>query len=70
MSSRRSLEVRKPQVLRSLTMSKGSPGACSACRANMNYFILHVMYYVCTCRILLIDGDRLHGSTLPYIILD
>jgi hypothetical protein len=32
-------------------------------------FILHVMYCACMCRVLLIDGDRLDGSTLPYIIL-
>jgi hypothetical protein len=64
--------VHKPQVLRSLTLSKASPGAYSARRSNMNcvIFILHVMYCAFTCRVLLIDGDRLYGSTLPHIILD
>jgi hypothetical protein len=64
-SSRRLLKVRKAQVLRTLT----SPGACSVRRSNMNCFFLHVMYCVFTCRVLLIDGDRLCGSTLAYIIL-
>jgi hypothetical protein len=36
---------------------------------NCHEVILHVMYCACTCRVLLIDGDRLHGITLPYIIL-
>jgi hypothetical protein len=58
-----------------LNLEQGCPSACSARGANMNYFILfyfilYVMYCACTCRILLIDGDRLHGSTLSYIILD
>jgi hypothetical protein len=38
--------VNKPQVLRSLTLSKASPGAYSAYRSNMIYFtlfLLHVM---------------------------
>jgi hypothetical protein len=28
-----------------------------------------LMYCACTYRVLLIDGDMLHGSTLPHIIL-
>jgi hypothetical protein len=63
-------EVRKPQVLRSLTLSKVSPGAYSACRCNMSCCILFACDVLhITCRILLIDGDRLHGSTLPYTII-
>jgi hypothetical protein len=70
MSGKRFPEVHKPQVLKSFTLSKASRGACSACRSNMGCFILfaynilHIM-----CRVLLIDGDRLHCSTFPYIIL-
>jgi hypothetical protein len=47
MLSRRFLEVHKPQVLRSLTLSKASPGAYSTYGSNKTsfYFILlHVMY--------------------------
>jgi hypothetical protein len=71
-SSRRFLEVHEPHVLRSLTLSKASSGAYSAYRSNMigfTLFLLHVMYLCITCRVLLIDGDRLHGSTLSYINL-
>jgi hypothetical protein len=66
--------VHKRHVLRSVTWlwSKAIPGAYSSCGFNMTcllYFIacdvLCIMY-----RILLIDGDRLYGSTLPYTILD
>jgi hypothetical protein len=65
-------EVHKPQVLRSLTLSKASPDAYSAYRFNMicfTLFLLHAMYSCITCRVLLIDDDRVHGSTLPYINL-
>jgi hypothetical protein len=75
MSSRRSLEVHKPQVLRSVTRrwSKASPSTYSPYRRiNMTcfaYIQLHVIY--CALRIgFLNDSDRLHGSTLPYTILD
>jgi hypothetical protein len=33
-------EVHKPQVLRSLTLSKASPNAYSSYRSNMIYFTL------------------------------
>jgi hypothetical protein len=55
-----------------LNPEQGKPGACSAYRSNMvcfTLFLLHVMYLCITCRVLLIDHDRLHGSTLPYINL-
>jgi hypothetical protein len=39
-SSRRFPEVHKPQVLRSLTPSKESPGAYNAYRSKMIYFTL------------------------------
>jgi hypothetical protein len=71
-SSKRFPEVHKPQVLRSLSLSKASPSAYSAYKSNMTYFtlfLLHVMYLCITCRVLLIDDDRLHGSTLPYFNL-
>jgi hypothetical protein len=71
-SSRRFPEVHKPEVLRNLTLSKVSPGAYGAYRSNMicfTLFILHVMDVCVTCRVLLIDDDRLHGSTLPCINL-
>jgi hypothetical protein len=56
----------------SLTLSKASPGAYSAYRFNMigfTLFLLHVLYLCITCRVLLIDDDRLYGSALPYINL-
>jgi hypothetical protein len=71
-SSRRFLEVHKPRVLRSLTLSNVGLGACSAYRSNMicfTLFLLHVMYLGIMWRVLLIDDDRLHSSTLPYINL-
>jgi hypothetical protein len=71
-SSKRFLVVHKPHVLRSLSLSKASLGAYSAYRSNMtcfNLFLLNVMYLCITCRDLLIDDDRLHGSTLPYFNL-
>jgi hypothetical protein len=52
-------------------LSKAGPGAYSTYRMHFEscfIFILHVMYYAL--RIwFLDDDDRLHGSTLPYIIL-
>jgi hypothetical protein len=69
-SSRWFPEVHKPHVLRSITLSKASLSAYSAYRSNMTCFILfllHVMYLCIMCRVLLIDDDRLHGSTLPCI---
>jgi hypothetical protein len=51
---------------------QGKPGAYRAYRSNMTYFILfllHVMYLYITYRVLLIDDDRLLGSTLLYINL-
>jgi hypothetical protein len=71
-SSKRFPEVQKPQVFRSLTLSKASPGAHSAYRSNVTcftLFLLHVVYLCITSRVLLIDDGRLHGSTLPYNIL-
>jgi hypothetical protein len=59
--SRRFPKVDKPHVLRSFTLSKASPGACSTRRSNMNCFSWHVMYCAFTCRVLLIDSDMLHG---------
>jgi hypothetical protein len=68
-SSRRFLEVHKLQVLRSLTLSKASLGAYNAQLSNiLPYFIVCDVLCI-TCRVLMIDGDRLHGSTLPYISL-
>jgi hypothetical protein len=63
------LKVHKPQILRSLSLSKASLDAYSAYRSNMTcftLFLLHVMYLCITCRVLLIDDDRLHGSMLSY----
>jgi hypothetical protein len=37
-------------------------------RVALFYFIACDVLCI-TCRVLLIDDDRLHGSTLPYIIL-
>jgi hypothetical protein len=36
------LEVHKPKVLMSLTLSKASPGAYSAYRSNMIYFTFFI----------------------------
>jgi hypothetical protein len=72
MSSRRFPEVHKPHVLRILTLSKASPGAYSLYRSKITcftLFLLHVMYLCITYRIMLIDDDRLHGSTFPYFNL-
>jgi hypothetical protein len=66
------MEVHKPQVFRSLSLSKASPGAYSAHRSNMigfTLFLLYVFYLCITSRVLLIDDDMLHGNTLPYINL-
>jgi hypothetical protein len=71
MLSRRRAEEHMPQVLRSLTLSKASPSAYSSYSTNMTCFKLFIAYDVLciTYRIFLVDGDRLHGSTLPYTIL-
>jgi hypothetical protein len=69
-SSRRFPEVHKAQVLRSSTLSESGLGACSVYRYNMSCFILFACDVLhITCRLFLIGGDRLHGSTLPYIVL-
>jgi hypothetical protein len=71
-SSKRFPEVHKPQVLRSLTLSKASPSAYSVYRSNMTcftLFLLYVMYLCIIYRVLLIDGDRFHSSTLLYFTL-
>jgi hypothetical protein len=67
----RRAEVHKPQVLRSLILSKASPGAYSPCSANMSYLTFFIACDVLciTYRVFLDDSDRLHGSTLPYTIL-
>jgi hypothetical protein len=68
------LEVHKPQVLRSIThrWSKVSPSAYSTNRLNIvSFFTLIACDVLCTtCRVLFDDSNRLHGSTLPYIILN
>jgi hypothetical protein len=61
-------------VLRSVTRrwSKVSPVAYSPHRMLTRvllYFSIHVMYHALHIGFLN-DGDRLHGSTLPYTILD
>jgi hypothetical protein len=43
-SNRRLLEVRKPQVLRSLTLSKASPGAYSTYKRYMESFLFYSMH--------------------------
>jgi hypothetical protein len=67
-------EVHKPQVVRSLTRRwrKASPDAYSTNRINnVSCFTLIACDVLCTtCRVLFDDGDRLHGSTLLYTILD
>jgi hypothetical protein len=70
MWNRRFREVYKHQVLRSITLTKANPGAYSsyeriniACFTFMLGMIVYYVYGSCT------DGDRLHGSTLPYTIL-
>jgi hypothetical protein len=68
------LEVHKSQVLRSVTRcwSKASPGAYSPHRMLTHvllYFSIHVMYRALHIGFLN-DGDRLHGNTLPYTIID
>jgi hypothetical protein len=52
--------------------NKESPGAFSSDRLNnVSRFTLIACDVLCTtCRVLFDDGDRLHGSTLPYIIHD
>jgi hypothetical protein len=60
------------QVLGSVTRlwSKASPGASCSYRANMSCFTFYACDVLCiTYRILWVDGDMLHGSTLPYVIL-
>jgi hypothetical protein len=65
--------VHKPHVVRSLIRrsSKANPGAYRSYRVNnVSCFAYLCMWRLCTmCRILY-DGDRLHGSTLTYVILD
>jgi hypothetical protein len=53
-------------------LSMASPGAFSTYRLNIvSYFTLIACDVLCSmCRVLFDDGDRLHGSTLPYAILD
>jgi hypothetical protein len=67
-------EVHKSQVVRSLPhhWSKASPGAYSTNRLNnVSCFTSNACDVLCTmCRVLFDDGDRLHGSTLSYTILD
>jgi hypothetical protein len=55
-------------VLRSITLSKASPDAYSSYRTSMACFIAFDVLCI-TYRVFLDDGDRLHGSTLPYTIL-
>jgi hypothetical protein len=64
-------EVHKLQNLRSLTLCKASPSAYSAYGSNMTCLLLFIACDVLsiTYMVLLVDGDRLHGSTLPYITL-
>jgi hypothetical protein len=52
--------------------NKESSGAFSSNRLNnVSHFNLIACDVLCTtCRVLFDDGDRLHGSTLSYIILD
>jgi hypothetical protein len=60
--------------VRSLTRrwSKESPDAYSTNSLNsVSCFTLIACDVLCTtCRVLFNIGDRLHGNTLPYIILD
>jgi hypothetical protein len=63
--------VHKHQVVRSLTrcLSKASPGAYSAYRMiNMTCFTYLCMCCLCIMCMALYDGDRMYGSTLPYVI--
>jgi hypothetical protein len=73
-SSRRFPKLHKHQDLRSVTriQSKASPGAYSAYGSNNLTCLL--FFTACdvlciTYRVLLVVGDRLHGSTLLYITL-
>jgi hypothetical protein len=66
--------VHKHQVLRSITRlwSKASLGAYSTYGSNNMTCLLFFIACDVLCityRVLLMDGDRLHGSTLPYITL-
>jgi hypothetical protein len=53
-------------------VSKASPSAYSPHRMlKVSCFSLFAGDVLCTtCRVFFDDGDRLHGSTLPYSILD
>jgi hypothetical protein len=64
--------VHKPQVMRSLTqrMSMASSGAYRSCRMdNVSCFTYLCMCWLCPTCMVLYDDDRLHGSTLSYVIL-
>jgi hypothetical protein len=53
-------------------LGKASPSAYSINRLNNESCLTLIACDVLciTCRVLLDDGNRLHGSTLPYTILD
>jgi hypothetical protein len=60
------------RTLTLLFLSKASPGAYSTNKLNdMSCFTSNACDVLCNMfRVLFDDGNRLHGSTLPYTILD
>jgi hypothetical protein len=64
-------QTREAMWILIFSLEQGKPVAYSTNRPNnVSCFTLNACVILCTtCRVLFNDGDRLHGSTLPYNIL-
>jgi hypothetical protein len=51
------------------SFNKASPGAYSSYKMdNMSFLLIYACVVCALCIVFLDDGDRLHDSTLPYVI--